>query len=116
LRISINANKQPIMEKQYFIKDSIISSSKSEIIEYMKDNNLSELVVFEAKNIKVDQYFYCKLYGMAERDNMTCGVKWCNKYEPRNGKSGCCKQIGFLFETGKEITIINKNHVERSGK
>ena len=82
----------------------------------MKENDLSEITVFEAEKIRVDQYFYCKLYGMAERDNMTCGVKWCEKYQPRNGKSGCCKQIGHLYEIGKERTFYNKNYVEQSAK
>ena len=93
--------------KQYFIKDSIFSSTKKQVVEYMKDNNLSEITVFEAKKIKVNDFFYCKINGMGYRDDMTCGSKWCVDYVPRNGKSGCCKNTGNLYEKGKHVTFYN---------
>jgi ABC-type uncharacterized transport system ATPase subunit len=94
--------------KQYFFKDSIMSNTKDQILGYMKENELSELTVYEAKRIKDKQFFYCKLHGMAERNNMTCGKKWCSEYKPKNGKSGCCKHVGNLYETGKAVTFNNK--------
>ena len=89
--------------KQYFIKDDLFSKSKEQVITYMKKNHISELTVFEAEKIRVEQFFYCKLFGMSERDGMTCGARLCKKYDPRNGKSGCCKNIGSLFDYGKEV-------------
>lgn len=91
--------------KQYFIKDDLFSKNKQQVLAYMKKNNISELKVYEAEKIRVEQFFYCKLFGMSERDGMTCGFKLCKDYEPRNGKSGCCKNIGHLLDYGKEVTF-----------
>lgn len=89
--------------KQYFVKESIFSMSKEQIIDYMKENGLTELTANEAVKIKLKSYMYCKLHGMGESG--MCGIKWCSDYKPRNGKSGCCNHLGSLYEEGKEITF-----------
>jgi hypothetical protein len=33
-----------------------------------------------------------------------CG-KVCDEYEPRNGKSGCCKHMSFCYEPGREYLL-----------
>ena len=91
-------------KRQYFIDDALFSTDKEGIIEYMKEFGLSELTVYKAAPIKDPDYFYCKIHGVGEK-NGTCGVKWCDDYKPRNGKSGCCVHVGRLFEAGEEVSF-----------
>jgi len=91
--------------KQYFIKDHIFSMSMEEVKAYMMENELSEMTVFKAKKIKVEGMRFCKIDGMFEHFSDACGRNWCNNYDPRNGKSGCCKHLGSLYELGEEITV-----------
>ena len=72
---------------------------------YMIENALVELTVFKAQRITVNDFFLCKINGVAEKDNMTCGVKWCSMYSPKNGKSGCCKHVGSLYDKGEAVTF-----------
>lgn len=90
---------------QYFINDNLFTKTKEQVIQYMIENCLTELTVRKSVKIKVNGFFYCKINGVAEKDYMTCGVKWCSDYKPRNRKSGCCKHIGNLYEAGKEVTF-----------
>ena len=91
--------------KLYFIKDDLFAKTKEQIIQYMIENALVELTVSRAVKIKVNDFFNCKINGIAEKDSMTCGKKWCSMYSPKNGKSGCCKYIGSLYETGESVTF-----------
>lgn len=62
-----------------------------------------EITVFEAKEIKVPNFMFCKIYGSGEKGH--CG-KSCKDYTPLNGKSGCCKFIGKLYERGEKVTFV----------
>ena len=93
--------------KYYFIKDDLFAKTKEQIIQYMVENSLSELTAYKAKRITVNDFFFCKINGIAEKDNMTCGVKWCSLYSPKNGKSGCCKHFGSLYDKGEAIIFYN---------
>jgi len=94
--------------KYYFIKDNLFAKTKKQIIQYMVENSLSELIVYKAKRITVNDFFFCKINGIAEKDNMTCGIKWCSLYSPKNGKLGCCKHFGSLYDKGEAIIFYNK--------
>ena len=77
--------------------------TKNHFIELMKETGEKEMNVFVAKPLTDDQYFFCKAVGeCGERGH--CG-KECDDYEPRNGKSGCCKHFGKLYEA-MEKTVI----------
>ena len=91
--------------KLYFIKDDLFAKTKEQIIQYMIENELVELTAFKAKRIKVNDFFFCKKNGVVEKDNMTCGIKWCSMYSPKNGKSGCCKHVGNLYDKGEAVTF-----------
>jgi len=64
--------------------------------------------VYEAIPVKMDNIFYCRFFN-------TCGEKGCDfdkcgkeciEYDPRNGKSGCCKHYSKRFyEPGNKITL-----------
>lgn len=89
--------------KLYSLPDSIMFIPKQAVIDYMNEHGLKELTVHESKTFKDPNYMYCKLHGMGEKG--WCGKSWCKDYQPRNGKSGCCRLQGKLYEEGKEITI-----------
>lgn len=56
---------------------------------------------------------YCKEYN--KFTNYTgCGKKWCEKYEPRNGKNGICKyQTWGRIETGREWKVFKDGSYEK---
>ena len=73
----------------------------------MKEEGLEELTVLEANKSKEKEYFYCKAVGEVGArppQGDPCG-KECELYEPRNGKSGCCKSYGGIYEHGEEVTL-----------
>jgi hypothetical protein len=97
--------------KYYFSDiDEEMACTKEYLIDEMKEQNISELNVSLAEREVGVNYYFCKAVGeVGERgkDFEPCG-KECETYEPRNGKSGCCKYRGFCYEPGKEF-ILNIN-------
>lgn len=76
-------------------------------LEYMKDNNIKQMTVYRAKRVVGSDYFYCKQLGeIGEKAEGGCGI-FCGEYKPRNGKSGCCKFRGFVYEETEEELILN---------
>ena len=71
----------------------------------MIEQGLTEMEVFEAIPEKVQGAIWCNAVDeVALREDYPCG-KGCEDYEPRNGKSGCCKYNGRLFTTGEKVTL-----------
>ena len=75
-------------------------------LDYMQENNITKMVIYEAKAEFGLGFFYCKEYmDVYEQDGMTCG-KHCEKYKPRNGKNGRCVHNGYCYEkTDKSRTL-----------
>jgi len=92
-------------QKTYFIEGIDYSMSESEVREWLLEYGLSEIKVSEAIEAKIDGFFYCKLNGVGDKSESTCG-KSCSDYIPRNGKCGMCKYRGKLYEVGGIETII----------
>lgn len=83
---------------------STIAIHKSE----MEEMNITEMVLFEARRETNSDYFWCKEFKeIGEKDQDTCG-KYCSKYEPKNGKSGCCKHYGYMYEHTELAKILKK--------
>jgi hypothetical protein len=63
----------------------------------MEYEGYEEMELIEAEKSKIpDGYFWCKSYEcICEKDDYLCG-KICKGYEPRNGKSGCCKHYSLV--------------------
>jgi hypothetical protein len=99
------------MSKKYFKKDS--DGCYCYHLEYYKDemkqNNIHELELFEAKRVIGSDYFYCKfLCEIGCKFDSGCG-KECINYIPRNGISGVCRYTGYIYEcTDKKIILKNK--------
>ena len=85
-----NADAELCYQKKYWLSE-------------MKDEGLKELEVYEARPIKDDNFFFCKaVEECGEKGN--CGRE-CEDYEPRNGKSGCCRHVGKLYEAGEKVLL-----------
>ena len=93
------------MAKLYFQDDDENCYNIQHHIDYMKENEIKEMKVFEAKPEHGTGMFFCKEYSEVGEVNGTCG-KMCDKYMPRNGKSGICKYHGFVFEQTDKSKII----------
>jgi len=75
----------------------------------MRDNEETERIVFEAMKSGEDGFFYCKAIGEVgakeSEGGDPCGNE-CDLYEPRNGKSGCCKSFRKLYTASDKSRII----------
>ena len=93
------------MTKKYFQKDDESCYSLQYHIDYMKENNITELEVFEAKAEFGTGYFYCKEFFDVGEVGEGCG-KECKSYSPMNGKTGRCRHSGYVYEQTDKIKII----------
>ena len=95
------------MSKYYFRKDREDEGcySLSFLRNKMKDEELSELVLYEAKIERNSGYFWCREFQEVGEVGEGCG-KECNKYSPRNGKSGRCRYSANLYEQTNRIKIL----------
>ena len=97
------------MSKYYFSDDHeelcyTIEGHKQQ----MRDKKETERIVFEAINSGEEDWFYCRAIGevgMKPPDGEPCGNQ-CDLYEPRNGKSGCCKSFRKLYTSSDKSKLI----------
>lgn len=85
------------MPKLYFKNDSECCYPLQYHYDYMKENGISEMVVFEAKRETGTGYFFCQEFLEVGEVGESCG-KSCEQYAPRNGKNGRCKHSGYVYE------------------
>lgn len=80
--------------------------SKDRVIAIMKESEMKEATLFEAKIVKNSGFFYCiNFQEVGESGSSGCG-KECVEYTPRNGKNGRCKYSGQVYEkTDKKVTF-----------
>lgn len=86
-------------KNKYYFVDELSTEfcyTMDSIKDKMKFNDLKSVNAYEAIKEKSSEYFYCKEYGEIGEKHETCG-KRCGAYDPKNGKSGCCKKVGSLF-------------------
>lgn len=94
------------MAKFYFQKHAERCYELSHHYDYMEENGLKELEVFEAKILRGGGYFFCK-YFYECGESGECG-KICEAYKPRNGKNGICKYHRNLYEqTDKKLVLTH---------
>lgn len=101
----IKTNK---MAKYYFQKHDEDCYTRQYHLDYMQENGLTEMKVFEAiRDVGVD-YFYCKYHCLIGTTDDCCGKYNCEQYEPRNKISGICKHYGYCYSQGKEVILKRK--------
>jgi len=78
--------------------------------EYMADNELKEIELYEAKRETGSGHFFCKEFQEIGDVGEGCG-RFCDKYKPNNGKNGRCKHYGYCYEpTDKKIILKLKDN------
>lgn len=93
------------MAKYYFRQDDDMCFDLETHYDYMEENKLTEMDVFEAKIERNSDYFFCTHFYEVGEKNGTCG-KMCKAYQPRNHKKGICKHHGNVYEqTDKKLTL-----------
>ena len=103
------------MAKYYFMtKDDENCYTLDYIKQWMIDNNIEEMIIYEAKKSDIKDFFFCRFIGeVGEKDN-SCG-KQCEDYIPRNKISGCCKFYSHLNEIGQEyIFNVETNKITKN--
>jgi hypothetical protein len=71
----------------------------------MRENGITEMVLYPAKMVKRESYFYCNEFSEVGEVGESCG-NLCGKYEPRNGKNGRCRHHRNCYEPSETpITI-----------
>lgn len=75
--------------------------------QYMDENELKEVELFEAERETGTGYFYCKEFGGVGNVHDGCG-KSCEKYKPNNGKNGRCKHYGYTYQALTDKVILLK--------
>jgi hypothetical protein len=74
----------------------------------IKEDKLESLVLYKAELDTKSWHFYCTQFGSVGSVGEGCG-KECEKYSPRNGKSGRCRFSNNCYlETDKKIVLTNK--------
>lgn len=94
------------MSKKYFRnEDDELCYPLSSHYDYMRDNDLKTLKVFEAKQDIDSGFFYCTVHFEVGTVGEGCG-KMCEKYQPRNGKNGRCKFSSHTYEATDVVKIL----------
>ena len=98
------------MKIKYYFKnsDSEICYDLNYYMNYMRNNNLNEIDVFEAiPTIIGHGIFWCKEHAFCGDDSREfCGINNCNEYKPKNKISGACMHhTHWLFEHGNKIIL-----------
>ena len=101
-------------QKLYFSEDIDGGESaytKDSLIEEMREIGLSLITVYPAIRETKTDYYFCKAVGeVYEKGDEydSCG-KECDLYDPRNGKSGCCRHRGYCYEPIDQKYFLKSN-------
>jgi len=82
-------------------------------LEYMRENGIEKMDVFEAKMENDSEFFFCKEVMEVGEKNGTCG-KMCEDYQPRNNKSGICKHYGYVYENTDVVKKLRLNKKQKN--
>jgi hypothetical protein len=98
------------MAKYYFQKHDENCYTLDYHKEYMKENGIDTMEVYEAKQETGTGYFYCTESQESYETKDFWGVSNCGKecttYKPRNGKNGRCKNHQNTYEQTDKVKIL----------
>lgn len=87
------------INKRYFFRknDTMCYTIKSHL-DFLIENNINEIDLHLANRDFNTTYFYCKHFNtIGDKLESSCG-KLCHAYNPRNKKTGICKDYSQTFE------------------
>ncbi len=93
------------MAKLYFNEFEDFCNGIEHHLEYMADNGIKEMKVFEAKIETGTGFFFCTNFYEVGEVGQSCG-KQCEAYKPLNGKNGRCKHSGYLYEQTDKFKML----------
>lgn len=77
----------------------------------MKENAISEMYVYKAEIQYNSEFFFCDHFQeVGEKNDYTCGAKYCKFYNPRNKKNGRCKHYKNTYEPAEKVLLKLKNN------
>jgi len=95
---------------KYYFCDAYDESVRCHTLKFLQDyaneNEITDLRIVEAKIETGTSYFYCTEYGEIGETGESCG-KTCDKYLPRNGKSGRCKSHSNCYIETDIVIFLN---------
>ena len=108
--LSSPALKIKCLKKRFFFReDDVLCYRLDSQIDYMLSNGIAEMNLWLAKKENNTPYFFCRHFGeVGEKSEGGCG-NFCEGYEPKNGKSGVCKNYGNTYEKSDICFTINLN-------
>ena len=99
-----------------FNDDSYEYSHKlKDILQRMKELDLKETTIFEAVIEIGSEMFYCKEFmEFGDSTEKNCNSKYCDSYQPRNKKSGCCVHRRHCYTSGDGFLLkINGDLIKK---
>lgn len=73
--------------------------------EWMIGFGFASIELTLAERLTGTDIFFCRCHNGIGDKGESCG-RLCKGYDPKNGKSGACKHVGFVYEeTGKKFTL-----------
>ena len=104
--------KHSVYKRFYFRQNYDICCTIESHLQYMLENKIEEIDIFLAKRETDSGYFFCKHFNkVGEKSYGGCG-KMCQTYQPRNGKSGACKLIGYVYEKTDKCFSLKVDNVD----
>jgi len=98
------------MSKYYYDESCESMATLKSWREFMIENDIRELKLFEAKVEYGTGYFICTVFDEIEISEVgNCSNKFCDKYEPRNGIKGICNHYGYTYEQTDKVKILKLN-------
>jgi hypothetical protein len=104
--------KYSVRKRFFFRQDDDTCYTMETHLRYMKENHINAMDVYLAKRETGSDFFFCKHFDeVGEKAEGGCG-KVCEAYQPRNGKSGACKFVGYVYELTDQCFALQVDSVE----
>lgn len=93
--------------KYYFWPDNdeLMCFTLDSIKDQMRYNEIYEAEIIEATIVTGGGFFFCDEYNEIGESGESCGLQ-CQKYAPRNGKSGRCKHHKNTYEPSDKVRTL----------
>lgn len=97
------------MAKKYYFCDELdeYCYSLNHFKEYLNNNEINEIKLYEAGIEYGTDYFFCSFYSEVGLKREGCG-KDCKEYKPRNKVSGGCRYSVYCYNRTDKVFTLRK--------